>query len=124
MVKPNLEILVIDDDGDMVHLMERIIPRLIESKISIAQDGIQALKSCHHKKFDLIISDCLMPHLNGHGLVHELRRPGTLNSDTPIILMSQAYQQINKEKYFDKDIELIPKPIDIKDLRDKIFEAL
>ena len=119
-----IEILVIDDDGDIIQLMERLIPKLIQSKISIAQDGIQALKSCTHKKFDLIISDCLMPHLNGHDLILELRKPGKLNSETPIILMSQAYQQINMQKYFDEDISLIPKPIDIKDLRERIFESL
>ncbi len=77
-------ILVIDDaDAICTSLQERLT---IEGyQVYTAPDGRKGLQLYHDHSFDLVITDILMPELDGLEVVRTLRR---LSTTLPIIVMS------------------------------------
>ena len=79
-------ILVVDDQPEIraliAQLMRREGYRIVE-----CENGRQALESILRQRPDLVISDIMMPALDGFGLVSEVRRKPDL-ADLPILLIS------------------------------------
>ncbi|HEY2734341.1 MAG TPA: response regulator, partial [Polyangiales bacterium] len=74
-----------DDNADM----REYIVRLLEQHWTVVAvaDGAEALDVARRIRFDLILSDVMMPRLDGFGLIRELRAdPRT--STLPVILLS------------------------------------
>jgi two-component system response regulator FlrC len=53
--------------------------------VSLAADGLQALKQASDKPFDVLLTDLRMPHIDGSELIRRLRakRP-----ELPVVIMS------------------------------------
>lgn len=112
-----LQVLVIDDDSDVIHLLERMLPEFLRCNIDISQDGVQAVHCCSKKTYDLIFTDYFMPHLNGHEFFDYLRSTSNPNKNTTVILITQAHKEINLQKEFGNDVRLLKKPINPSQLR-------
>ncbi len=106
------KILIVDDDQLMQKLLEYIIKKA-GYKVSVADDGSNALKIVKKEKPDLIISDVEMPKMNGLELCQKLKE----NIDTkliPIILITSNTQIQDKlcgfrsgpDDYFIKPLHL------------------
>ena len=78
-------ILLVDDNADMRDYLARLLaPRW---QVETAGDGIAALAKAREEPPDLVLSDVMMPGLDGFGLLRALRgHPST--SQVPIILLS------------------------------------
>jgi two-component system alkaline phosphatase synthesis response regulator PhoP len=80
------KILIVDDDDTMRHLTETILSANNFSTVQ-ASNGTQALELLKNNKLDLIITDLMMPQLNGYEFIEKVREnPETKN--IPIILMT------------------------------------
>jgi CheY-like chemotaxis protein len=66
-------ILVVDDELDTVVVLERILKKR-GYDIHIAFDGLEALGKLHSNHFDLVITDLLMPNLDGIQLLSRIRK--------------------------------------------------
>jgi CheY-like chemotaxis protein len=77
-------ILVVDDDTLTLDLFTIVLQRH-GYFFSVAKDGAEALKLCESQKFDLIITDILMPNVDGIDLIMKLKK---CNSNTPIVAIS------------------------------------
>jgi PAS domain S-box-containing protein len=78
-------IFVVDDNADMRQYLARL---LVERyNVQTFPDGQAALDAARERLPDLILSDVMMPRLDGFGLVHEIRADASLNK-VPIILLS------------------------------------
>ena len=78
-------VLVADDNADM----RRYIVRLLAGQYTVeaVTDGAAALASVRRQPPDLILSDVMMPRLDGFGLLRELRAdPRT--ASVPVVLLS------------------------------------
>jgi len=73
-----------------------------------AADGLQALSLLEKLHCDLVISDILMPNLNGYALVPRIRAKWP---NLPIILTSGFLSQDAAQR-MSGSVEFIPKPID------------
>jgi CheY-like chemotaxis protein len=78
-----------------------------------AADGVQALSLLDDCHVDLVITDLVMPRLNGFLLVAQIRarRP-----HLPILLISAYVSQGGGKTIFDGSAEFLQKPIDPPDL--------
>lgn len=79
-------ILLADDNGDM----RRYVARLLSQagfKVEAVADGAAALDAARRLKPDLILSDVMMPRLDGFGLLAALRAEPYLR-DVPLLLLS------------------------------------
>lgn len=80
----NRRLLVIDDESSIRMFLRDIF----ESKgcaITVASSGRDGLKFAKAEKYDVIITDMVMPDFGGAELIAELRKSG---SDTPIIAIT------------------------------------
>lgn len=80
-------VLLIDDNPDDALLIRRLLEGRKNYRVYDAKDGWEGLALARQKLPDLIISDLMMPGIDGFGLVEELKLdPRT--KDTPIVIVS------------------------------------
>jgi len=86
-----LTILVVDDDLGVCYSLRDLL-REEGCEVEVATNGLEALKVLARRKVDIVISDVVMPDLDGYDLYMEVRER---YRQTPVILMT-AY-------FYDKD---------------------
>jgi signal transduction histidine kinase/DNA-binding response OmpR family regulator len=79
-------VLLADDNGDMRHYLKRLL-RSAGYRVETAANGEEALAAIRAAKPDLILSDVMMPKLDGFGLLQEIRGDPQLR-DIPVLLLS------------------------------------
>ncbi|HEY4303774.1 MAG TPA: response regulator [Gemmatimonadaceae bacterium] len=79
-------VLVVDDNADLRDYMRRILSAAGHD-VRVADDGISALDAMRAAPPDLVVSDVMMPRLDGFGLLHQLRADPQLG-ETPVLLLS------------------------------------
>jgi CheY-like chemotaxis protein len=77
-------ILVVEDDAALRRLFEQMLVR-DGHDVTMAADGAQALKLIETTRFDVVITDLIMPEMEGLSLLRELRKR---KSQAKIIAMS------------------------------------
>jgi CheY-like chemotaxis protein len=118
-------ILVIEDD---LELREPLVKMLTNDghTVSVAGDGLEALHLLNTIRPDLIVTDVLMPKMDGIETIMELARSGNA---VPIIAMSGGRRSVTAEFNL-ASAELmgvkatLAKPFSRADLRHAIQEAL
>jgi two-component system response regulator MprA len=97
-------VLVVDDDPVLVEVIEQL---LVDEGFDVrhALDGHEALSQIAEGKPDVVVTDIMMPKLNGVELARRLRERG---NTIPVILMSAVYDQVDLP-----GVRFIPKPFDI-----------
>jgi CheY-like chemotaxis protein len=113
-----MKILVVDDDRMTVAAMAKKLEEK-NHEVTTSLDGVEALKLISNMKFDLIISDIMMPCISGFTLLTMLKN--FYFSKIPLILMSSY----GEKKFVDKSYSLgaytfITKPINYEELNKKI----
>ncbi len=79
------KVLVVEDNVDVLRLISAQLS--VEHSVFLAQDGLQGLEMARRERPDVIVTDYMMPRLDGVGLIKELRAdPDT--ADTPIIMVT------------------------------------
>ncbi|HTR06076.1 MAG TPA: ATP-binding protein [Paraburkholderia sp.] len=78
-------VLLVDDNADMRAYVGALLAPAY--RVELAADGVAALESARRVKPDLILSDVMMPRLDGFGLLAAVRNDGALR-DVPFILLS------------------------------------
>lgn len=109
-------VLIIDDENDIIDILSFILKRNGIDVVTAA-DGIEALKLINSQKFSGIVSDLLMPNMDGIALLKMVRANG---NKVPFIFLSGHASSLDEHAMINYGAyELIHKP-DI----DKIPEAL
>ena len=107
------KILVVEDDNDLNNLNQTVL----EGKghdVFTARNGKEALDILDIAHIDLIISDIMMPHMDGIALLTDLR---AANIEMPILLITAKGSYDDKNKGFSSGADdYMVKPIDIKEL--------
>ena len=86
MVKPRLNLLMIDDDEGFVALIKRYLTGY-PVYVSSARNGIEGIAKAQQEQFGVILLDVMMPGLDGWEVLQTLRTdPRTMN--TPVIICS------------------------------------
>ena len=81
----HVHILVVDDNGDMSSYLRRLLSK--RWSVECASDGQAALEAIRARRPSLVLTDMVMPNLDGFGLLHELRSdPET--ATLPVIMLS------------------------------------
>ena len=78
-------VLVVDDNADMRHYMAGLLAA--EYEVQTASDGVEALRAAFRRPPDLVVTDVMMPHLDGFGLMRALNDdPRTVG--VPVLMVS------------------------------------
>ncbi len=61
-------ILVVDDNSDLTDFFSKALSEYFKKKVLIASDGVEALQLVKSYTPDIIVSDVMMPRMNGYEL--------------------------------------------------------
>ena len=67
-----VKILVVEDDAKIRRNMARLL-KLEGYEVSVAEDGLEGLEKALSETPDLILCDILMPKLDGHEMLQQLK---------------------------------------------------
>ena len=106
-------ILVVEDDATLNRMICAKLKQAHYNVIS-ASDGEAALNCLDREHIDLIISDVMMPHMDGYALTSALR---SANMTLPILMITAKGQMEDMEKGFRAGTDdYMIKPIHLKEL--------
>jgi len=89
------KVLVVDDNQSMLMVLRLFLEKAGHEPI-LCYDGLEGLKQVEARKPDLIISDLMMPKMNGYQFCEQVRANPN-SRDIPIIMLSARYQGVDKE---------------------------
>ena len=107
------KILVAEDDAQLQQLFCRVLTRNGFTAIG-ASDGLAALEVLEHESIDLIISDIMMPRMDGYTLSRSLREAG---NHIPVLMITakDGFQDMQTGFLAGADDYMI-KPINVNEL--------
>jgi PAS domain S-box-containing protein len=115
-----LRVLVVDDDLGVCQSLRDLLAAE-GCAVTVATGGRQALARLEEQRFDLVLSDVVMPDLDGHELFLRVRER---HPDVPVVLMTAFHYDkdhvIKRSKLAGLDGVLYKKPIDPPRLREII----
>ncbi len=108
------KVLVAEDVEGNQKLMNLMLSNL-GLKVTIAEDGNQAVQKALSESFDLILMDIQMPHMNGYEATAALKGQGY---KTPIVAVTANAMKGDDQKCIDAGCDgYLAKPIDRRELR-------
>jgi PAS domain S-box-containing protein len=116
-------ILLADDNADMRGYVERLLTAA-GYRVDAVPDGLAAAERALVAAPDLVLSDVMMPHLDGFGLVERLRSDEA-TADLPIILLSaRAGEEESIEGLAAGADDYLVKPFSARELIARVEGAL
>ena len=107
-------VLVVDDNEDMRRYMSRLLRGQWE--VETAADGREALAAIHQRRPDVVLSDVMMPNLDGFGLLRAIRSHSELR-DLPVVLVSaRAGEEASVEGLGSGADDYLTKPFSAREL--------
>jgi len=124
MSADDARILVVDDVEANRYTLQRRLRREGYERVTLAENGAEALDLLSRREFDLVLLDIMMPEIDGYEVLSRLRSEGRL-ADLPVIVISAIDDieavvkciQLGAEDY-------LPKPFNATLLRARIGAAL
>ncbi|WP_372864306.1 response regulator [Spongiibacter sp.] len=87
-----MRILVVEDFATMRRVIRNLLNDLGYASISEAEDGTSALPMLHNQRFDLVITDLLMPEMSGMELLRAMRADRGL-CHIPVLMITADAQR-------------------------------
>src|ERR1041384_4742897 len=109
-------ILLVEDEERYREHIARVLAKA-GYEVLQAADGLEALSTLEKSNIDLVISDILMPNLNGYALVARLRAKWP---NMPVILTTGYLSEDAAKSMMNGSVDFIPKPINTETLLDMI----
>ena len=118
-----LNILVVDDDlGTRLSISDYL--ELSGYKVITAKDGQEALNILEQYHIDLIVTDIVMPRMNGYELVRQLRQKPSWRL-LPVILLTGRTKTQERILGYQSGCDLyLPKPFELEELGAAIHNLL
>ncbi len=115
-------ILVVDDDEDVIRMIEMRL-KAEGFRVTLARDGQEAFNRIQQDRPDLIISDLLMPKVDGWQLSFKLKKHEVL-SKIPVIFLSVLVDQEGPYPDMEVGDYYLPKPFQGEKLLEKVSALL
>jgi CheY-like chemotaxis protein len=106
-------VLLVEDDPALRRYLEVVLDRAGYGVVS-AGDGLEAMRFLLTTRIDVVVTDALMPNLDGYGLCRFVRNSRHL-AHLPIVLLS-ALDPRNTTDESEQVNVFLPKPVSPEDL--------
>ena len=111
-------LLIVEDNPELLMLMHQLMSTYYN--IYIAQNGIEALDIIHKKTIDLIISDIMMPEMDGFELTRQLKYDPDY-AHLPIILLTAKREMDDEQRALLLGADdYLTKPFKLKELKIRV----
>ncbi len=119
-----LRILVVDDDPGICQTLQEILAAS-GCAVETAADGAEGLRCVQSKRFDLVLSDVVMPNMDGYELYTSIRKT---HPDLPVLMMTAFHYDrdhiIKRSRVEGLEGVIFKKPVDTLRLREVIVETI
>lgn len=114
---PGKKIFVVDDNEMNLEVIASIL-EMLEITVSRADNGQSAINHLKNDKYDLIITDDMMPGMNGTEFMKNIKSYSEgANCNTPIVVLTANAIAGAREEYLKRGFDgYLTKPIDIDNL--------
>ena len=116
------KVLVVDDDPVIVRLL-RVNFEMEGYKVITAADGEEGLAVARSERPDVIVSDIMMPRLDGLAFTAALKADKAM-ATIPIVLLSAKAQNADIDAGLDIADDYVTKPFDPLELLDRVAALL
>jgi signal transduction histidine kinase/FixJ family two-component response regulator len=115
-------VLIADDNADMRAHLERVLST--RWRTVVANDGQEALESASKLRPAIVVTDVMMPRLNGFELIAALRADPALAAPPVVMLSARAGSEAVTEGFAGGADDYLPKPFRSQDLIDRVAARL
>jgi two-component system, OmpR family, response regulator ResD len=113
-------ILIVDDE-EKIRAIIRKYAEFEGYLVSEAADGMEAVKLCRDRDFDILILDVMMPELDGFSTCREIRK----FKNTPVLMLSARGEEYDKIHGFELGIDdYVVKPFSPRELMMRVKAIL
>jgi signal transduction histidine kinase/CheY-like chemotaxis protein len=120
--QPIARVLFADDNADMRRYVEKLlIPRY---EVVPCEDGQVALERARQTRPDLVLSDVMMPRMDGFGLLRALREDKDLRDVPVILLTARAGEESRIEGLQSRADDYLVKPFSARELMARVGSHL
>ncbi|MGL6136697.1 MAG: ATP-binding protein [Planktothrix sp.] len=116
------QILVVDDNADLCNYVQRLLSQ--KYQVKALNTGLAALDWIREHKPDLVITDVIMPELNGLELLHILRHDPSTEQIPIILLSARAGENALIEGLEAKADDYLIKPFSARELLARVRSIL
>ena len=114
-------VLLVEDEDMVRAVAERALARAGYT-VTSASDGDEGLEIvANGAEFDIIVSDVVMPAMDGPSMVREIRK---LRPSLPVLFMSGYAEEQLREQIGIADVHFLPKPFSVAQINDKVGAVL
>lgn len=120
-----MRVQVVDDNKTNLHLFRSILQSLSrELEVECFLDPIEALAACATGLPDLIIVDFMMPGMDGHQYIAEVRKLPDAK-DTPIVMITAANERSVRHRALELGAtDFVTKPVDVIEVKARLSNLL
>ncbi len=118
-------VLIVDDDEGIKKVIQKAISQLpLEIDVITAADGQEALTQIEQQAPDLVITDVMMPRMDGFTLCQRLRED-IRTTFVPIMMLTANADETNRTKgYLVGTDDYVNKPFSVPDLNARVMRLL
>ena len=108
-----LKILIAEDDRELCQLFTHVLQKH-GYEVKSVSDGKEALRAMEDDYFDLIISDIMMPRMDGYEFVRRLRESG---NQTPVMMITarDAFDDM-RQGFLSGTDDYLVKPVNVNEM--------
>jgi CheY-like chemotaxis protein len=119
-----IRVLVVDDDPWILRMVSSSLEKKGTYSVDTARDGQQALHKAQAQRPDLIISDVMMPVMDGWALVQNLRADPEL-AEVPVLFLTALGKDEDRLRALGlKPDDYVSKPFRFDDLERRVLKTL
>jgi signal transduction histidine kinase/DNA-binding response OmpR family regulator len=112
--RPPSHVLVVDDNADMRRYVAHLLSR--RSRVTTVPDGEAAWEAIQRERPDLILSDVMMPRLDGVGLLERVRSHEATANIPVLLLSARAGEESRVEGLAHGADDYVVKPFSAREL--------
>ncbi|WP_374563971.1 response regulator [Ideonella sp.] len=110
--RPGPSVLVVDDNPDDRDLLSAVVEATLpDAAIQVVENGFQALVAIGQVTPDILLTDVVMPHMNGLEMLRELRQARTPGPRAIVVVTSLGPERLAALGGLPAGVGLVHKPV-------------
>jgi threonine synthase len=99
-------VVVVEDNVDSARLIKRLLGARGVAEVHLAHDGVSGLALIREKRPDLIVTDLMMPDLDGFGMIDALKADETLAA-IPVVVITAKELTVAERAQLGTQVQLL-----------------
>lgn len=118
------QVLVVEDNDDDSRMLSNVIEMVMNHKVTLASDGVEAVRIAGETVFDIVLLDLRLPRLPGVSVAEALRQMESYCSVPIIAVTAYDLSGVRRQALQAGCSHYVTKPIDVQSFIDLVSEYL